>query len=592
MWKMGFVIKDPVSNETKLINARVFDKDGEGNLFLTGILWKNNFYQDGDQFIIKLDSMGHLIQWKTIENHLFGKMVIAPDGMYLLDKGITEGGINFPDYISPTHALLVKLDHNLDLVWAKKYHGEEFGYTTADINIASSGNILMAHSTVGAFPVILTEIDGNGNIVSQKGYPNYSPKLKVMADGSFLMASQGSNLDSNGVFADYSPVIAKTDPQGNIAGCANYPTCLEVSDTTVEFGTFLIEPFPVLDLQDIALQVEPATFSFTPFCDYPPPPIPSFSFPDTLCLGESATTLSDRNRLAQAREWELTPKGQAGPPGVDSLLRDSFEFRYTFQQPGEYLLRQSVWVLGCRSDYERSITVLPPLTVAIAADSLICPDEPQEISAQASRTASYIWNNPTGASGQTLPVTASGTYIVTATDGHCEATDSATVTVVAALLNGEKSFTLPPDTTICDRDLPFLLAPQSAFTDVFYFENGAVQAASYPLEMAGTYKVGMEAFGCDFEKLFRLAVDCHADVYLPNSFSPNGDGINDVFQPYGTDFEVLELSIYDRWGGLRSKGKEWDGGKYGPGVYVFKLVYKDLLNLQTVTKEGEVVLVR
>ncbi len=409
----------------------------------------------------------------------------------------------------------------------------------------------------------------------------------MLNNGSLVIASHQS-VDSLGNL-DPRPVIAKTDANGEIAGCTTLPTCLEVSDTTITFGTFHVEPHPVLDLTDVQLIVEPVSYAVTPFCDYPPPPLPTFTFPDSLCLGESATSLSDRNRLAQTREWQFTG------PFVDSMLRDSYEFSYQFTVPGEYLLRQSVWVLGCRSDFERSITVLPPLTVAIATDSLLCPNVPQLISAEANRSASYFWNN--NQTGPTLPLTASGTFTVTATDGVCEATASASVTVVAGLLGGQSPFTLPLDTTICERDLPYLLTPQSAFTSVFYFENGAVQAASYPLSSAGTYRVGMEAFGCEFQRDYHLVVDCHADVYVPNSFSPNGDGINDVFQPFGTDFEVLELSIYDRWGGEMHKGMDWDGGKgpkgqAGQGVYVYKLTYLDLLTLRTVTLNGEVMLVK
>ncbi len=593
IWKKGFLTKDIANGDTLFNTTNEIARTGDGNLFITGYLYKSQ-QTEPDQFIIRLDSNGQGQQWRLIKGIRFPKMEVTDDAIYLLDKGDLEY-IPHIDLVSPNSALLIKLDHNLNFIWAKKYHAENFKYYTATIRKTPSGNLLMAHTTLGGYPVVLTELDPNGNIIIQKGYPNYSPRIIIMSDGSYLMASQGSGVDSVGQFTNNLAVIAKTDSLGNIEGCENYPTCLEVSDTTIEFGTFHIEPHPILDLEDILLEVEPASFTFTPFCDYPPPPIPTFSFPDSLCLGASATSLSDRNRLAQTREWQLT-----GPPGIDSLLRDSFEFSYTFNQPGEYVLRQSVWVLGCRSDYERSITVLPPITVAIAADSLLCPDEPQEISAMANRNASYTWNNPTGASNQTgatLPVTASGTYTVTATDGVCEATDSVTVTVVAGILGNSPAFTLPPDTTVCERDMPILLIPQSHFTDVFYFENGAVQAASYPLTSAGVFKVGMEAFGCNFEKLFRLTVDCHADVYLPNSFSPNGDGINDVFQPFGTDFEVLELSIYGRWGGLLHKGVDWDGGKApkgqaGQGIYVYKLVYRDLLNLETVTLNGEVVLVR
>lgn len=68
-------------------------------------------------------------------------------------------------------------------------------------------------------------------------------------------------------------------------------------------------------------------------------------------------------------------------------------------------------------------------------------------------------------------------------------------------------------------------------------------------------------------------------VYIPNAFSPNGDGINDIFRPYSPTIEFLELEIYDRWGGLlyfeKSSAPSWNGfvGKdsVDPGVFVFIL---------------------
>jgi len=50
-----------------------------------------------------------------------------------------------------------------------------------------------------------------------------------------------------------------------------------------------------------------------------------------------------------------------------------------------------------------------------------------------------------------------------------------------------------------------------------------------------------------------------------------------------------EFFFFDRWGGLLHRADTgWDGGKAGQGVYVYRLVYRDLLSLKTVT-EGEVV---
>jgi gliding motility-associated-like protein len=75
------------------------------------------------------------------------------------------------------------------------------------------------------------------------------------------------------------------------------------------------------------------------------------------------------------------------------------------------------------------------------------------------------------------------------------------------------------------------------------------------------------------------------DVYVPNVFSPNGDGNNDYFQVYGNKdaWEEFSIQIFDRWGEkVYESGDmnfQWDGSYRGEklpvGVYVyeFNVVY-------------------
>ena len=66
-------------------------------------------------------------------------------------------------------------------------------------------------------------------------------------------------------------------------------------------------------------------------------------------------------------------------------------------------------------------------------------------------------------------------------------------------------------------------------------------------------------------------------IYMPNAFTPNGDGLNDMFKPYGTGLRSWQLEIYNRWGQLLFSGNElgdgWDGtfeGLPAPGeAYIY-----------------------
>ncbi|NJC25570.1 T9SS type B sorting domain-containing protein [Neolewinella antarctica] len=107
--------------------------------------------------------------------------------------------------------------------------------------------------------------------------------------------------------------------------------------------------------------------------------------------------------------------------------------------------------------------------------------------------------------------------------------------------------------------------------------------------------------GCTASDSTMVNVFIERKSFLPNAFSPNGDGINDVLTVYnGTRRGALEsLQIYDRWGGLvfeAEPGEEvqtigWDGGDYPVGDYVvrFSIRWQDD---EVTTDAGRVYLIR
>ena len=80
-----------------------------------------------------------------------------------------------------------------------------------------------------------------------------------------------------------------------------------------------------------------------------------------------------------------------------------------------------------------------------------------------------------------------------------------------------------------------------------------------------------DSSGCVGSTEFTLFVGEPLDIYVPNAFTPNGDGQNDVFEVYGIGISQVELTIYNRWGQEvfqeSSNRPQWDGmfkGKMQP----------------------------
>lgn len=117
----------------------------------------------------------------------------------------------------------------------------------------------------------------------------------------------------------------------------------------------------------------------------------------------------------------------------------------------------------------------------------------------------------------------------------------------------------------------------------------------------GVYWVQVtDTLGCEGSDTVAM-IPCSLQIFIPNAFTPNEDGLNDVFRAVG-DFEdvtLFSLTIFNRWGEMvfstNSYDQGWDGKFQGKpcdaGVYAWELTYR--LNLEkAITEKGMVTLLR
>ncbi|MBL0190979.1 MAG: gliding motility-associated C-terminal domain-containing protein [Saprospiraceae bacterium] len=126
-------------------------------------------------------------------------------------------------------------------------------------------------------------------------------------------------------------------------------------------------------------------------------------------------------------------------------------------------------------------------------------------------------------------------------------------------------------------------------------------------KISGTYRVRVtDLMGCTSEDLVNVIVKKNIKIYIPNAFSPNGDGINDVFRIYSDDLKIEKvnyLRIFDRWGNMVHEEKDftingtqkgWNGTfkllHMKPAVFVYSTEIT-LLDGSIIKKTGDVTLV-
>lgn len=221
----------------------------------------------------------------------------------------------------------------------------------------------------------------------------------------------------------------------------------------------------------------------------------------------------------------------------------------------------------------------------------------------------YVWENSAGAvvsnGSIDLSDVSSGFYTIVATDLRgCEATYKASVNQGAGVI---AEFTFTPESG--QTPLPVLFTNQSTGATVYEwdFGNGGVSSSANPSTVykeEGTFSITLiakKANGCADTVSHELSVSDTMDIVIPNVFTPNNDGVNDVFTFSANGFGQFSCTIFNRWGATVYfwdtpnggwDGKTSSGEDAGDGVYYYVLKLSDKEGKLLPEKTGTVSLIR
>jgi len=253
-----------------------------------------------------------------------------------------------------------------------------------------------------------------------------------------------------------------------------------------------------------------------------------------------------------------------------------------------------------------SVENASPLFITASNDTLICPGEIVQLMANAvggNGAITYEWS--TGSTSQNISVEPAVTtsFDVTATDA-CGISASETVLVEVSPVHAAFNYAFTP----VDGEVIFTnLSTGNIVSDSWSFGDGGTstdESPSYIYYDPGDYPVTLIVAndqGCPDSVTIVLPIIVNAFVFIPNSFTPNADGINEFFTVHGNGFKKMRMHIFDRWGNeifsTADADTGWNGydhtaGKLYPlGVYTYRI---DLLTLEGIdqTYRGHVNLIR
>jgi gliding motility-associated-like protein len=296
----------------------------------------------------------------------------------------------------------------------------------------------------------------------------------------------------------------------------------------------------------------------------------SVLYADAVCFGANDGSATPNTGQA----WNgVPPYSYVWFDGTSDAIKDSLA-------AGSYFLIVTDSV-GCVDTVNFTITSAPEFTIDLGADTLSCFGVPviiKNLALNQPGNVVYQWNN--GTTDYLTTADTSGTYILCGTIGQCTKCDSINVII-------SPDFTVdigPPDTTFCLGGNGVVLNAGNPGANYLWSTGDTTYTIN--ADSSGLYwvQVYFDSLCVKYDSIQVSQSICTSVVFVPNVFTPNGDGMNDNFIPLVSGIVTDgHLLVFNRWGLEVYKADlvnfSWDGKIGGAdatdSVYYWIFNYKD-----------------
>lgn len=269
----------------------------------------------------------------------------------------------------------------------------------------------------------------------------------------------------------------------------------------------------------------------------------------------------------------------------------SISSSFTITQPGTYAINA----------YNQCDTVSDAITVSylntpivqLGNDLTLCEGESRLITAYGNGD-NYIWFD--GSFGGNYNVSYEGVYWAMAANVCGIVYDTI---VVKYVLKPVVDF--GEDRLLCFGEKILLHANNPL---ALYQWNDGITDDNRMVSEEGEYALtAINQCGVVSDTIYVAYQDCSCSFFIPNSFTPNNDGLNDFFMPIqDCQLAFYCFQVFNQWGQLIFETYEtnlpWDGAHlFGDhyvqdGVYIYRVVYRDINSVESIAKTGSVVVMR
>lgn len=228
--------------------------------------------------------------------------------------------------------------------------------------------------------------------------------------------------------------------------------------------------------------------------------------------------------------------------------------------------------------------------ISVRPDTTIC--EGESVQLYGSGVGTVVWTNLAGESPIVTPAQTTQ-YEASITNICGTATQTVNVNV-----DHIPFFTLGNDTVVCEQH-PFYIGIDPEIDGNYLWSNG-YRTSRIQVEEPNTYILESIRGVCSYSDTI-VVTPGFCNWWIPNAFSPDRSGSNEVFKPEGVELLQYEMIIFDRWGEVLFRTNDWLAGWNGyynnerapTGTYVYQ-IWGELSNIKSkvLVKKGAFTLIR
>lgn len=460
-------------------------------------------------------------------------------------------------------------------------------YFPPSSSTSTIANPVFTSTVAGTYTAIVVVKNNYGCKDSVTQVFNVSPFVPLISANDTICNGESVTLTaSGGSIYQWTPTVGISNPSG--ASIVASPSTTTIYSVTITNTSYTPQCSQTLTTQIVVY----------------PKPVADFTFSTNPCGGNAYFTSLSSSDVTQYN-WNFGDGQTSNQTHPIVFYSNAGTYNVSLIVSNNY---------GCTDTIQKLVSISQAVPVSVNASTTICLGDSYTLNA--SGGFAYNWSPANSLNSYTIPnpvatPTASTNYTVDIytlnTNGDTCIYTLFTNVTISALSAANVSAVVTPDTIFIGQTAQLTAIAPPGNTIQWLPSNLVLPPNSYTATTAPnqntTYTVLINDGICTkTATVFLVVIDSEcdqSDVFVPNTFTPNGDGNNDILYVRGYLINELYFAVYNRWGELvfetNDKNKGWDGKYKGKeadvGVFGYYLKAR-CPNGKELFKKGNVTLIR